>query len=289
MKLFRFGAPGNERPGVIWGEVPIDAAGFAESFPDGRDWDERFFGSDGLPRLARWLESEGPRAPRVPEGARLGAAIARPSKLVCIGLNYRDHARESGATPPKEPIIFLKAPSAIAGPHDDLVLPVGGEKTDWEVELALVIGARAKYVVRDAALQHVAGFILHNDYSERAFQLERHGQWTKGKSADGFAPLGPYLVTRDELPDFAAARLWLKVNGQIKQSGNTADMIFDVATLVSYVSQFMTLVPGDVLSTGTPAGVGMGHKPPVYLVPGDVVEYGIDGLGEARQRCLAPV
>jgi 2,4-didehydro-3-deoxy-L-rhamnonate hydrolase len=164
---------------------------------------------------------------------------------------------------------------------------VGGVKTDWEVELALVIGARAKYVAADVAMEHVAGFVLHNDYSERGFQLERHGQWTKGKSADGFAPLGPYLVTRDELPAFQAARLWLKVNGEIKQDGNTSDMIFDVPTLVSYVSQFMTLLPGDVISTGTPAGVGLGHKPPHYLRAGDVVEYGIDGLGQTRQRIVA--
>lgn len=284
MKLFRFGTPGQEKPGVWRGDQPIDASGFGQGWPDGRDWDERFFAGDGLTRLGRWLATEGARAPRVPEGTRLGPAVARPSKLVCIGLNYRDHARESGATLPSEPIVFLKASSAIAGPHDDLVLPKGGDKTDWEVELALVIGKRAKYVELEAALDHVAGFVLHNDYSERAFQLERLGQWTKGKSADGFAPLGPTLVTREEFPHFGAARLWLKVNGETKQDGNTAGLVFDVATLVSYVSRFMTLLPGDVLSTGTPAGVGMGHKPPVYLRPGDLVEYGIEGLGEAHQR-----
>ena len=283
MKLFRFGAPGAERPGVVLADgTRVDASAF------GSDWDERFFAGDGLVRLARWVASDGARAPRVPVGSRLGPAIARPSKLVCIGLNYRDHARESGAALPPEPIVFLKATSAIAGPGDDLTLPVGGIKTDWEVELALVIGARAKYVAADAALEHVAGFVLHNDYSERGFQLERHGQWTKGKSADGFAPLGPYFVTRDELPGFGAARLWLKVNGQLEQDGNTSDMIFDVPALVSYVSQFMTLLPGDIISTGTPAGVGLGHKPPLYLRAGDVVEYGIDGLGQARQRIIAP-
>jgi 2-keto-4-pentenoate hydratase/2-oxohepta-3-ene-1,7-dioic acid hydratase in catechol pathway len=223
----------------------------------------------------------------VPAGVRLASAVARPSKLVCIGLNYRDHARESGAALPGEPIIFLKATSALAGPEDDLRLPIGGEKTDWEVELALVIGARAKYVAVEDAMKHVAGFVLHNDYSERGFQLERHGQWTKGKSCDGFAPLGPFVATPDELPNFASVRLWLKVNGETKQDGSTANMIFDVPTLVSYVSQFMTLLPGDVLSTGTPAGVGLGHKPPLYLRAGDVVEYGIDGLGQARQRILA--
>jgi 2,4-diketo-3-deoxy-L-fuconate hydrolase len=282
MKLFRFGAPGAERPGVALGDGPrVDASGF------GSDWNEQFFAGDGLTRLADWVAANGVSAPRVPDGTRLGPAIARPSKLVCIGLNYRDHARESGAALPPEPIVFLKATSAIAGPGDDLTLPVGGVKTDWEVELALVIGARAKYVAADVAMEHVAGFVLHNDYSERGFQLERHGQWTKGKSADGFAPLGPYLVTRDELPAFQAARLWLKVNGEIKQDGNTSDMIFDVPTLVSYVSQFMTLLPGDVISTGTPAGVGLGHKPPHYLRAGDVVEYGIDGLGQTRQRIVA--
>jgi 2,4-diketo-3-deoxy-L-fuconate hydrolase len=284
VKLFRFGAPGEERPGVLMPDgARVDASGF------GSDWNEAFFaqGADGLARLARWVATEGGKAPRVSAGARLAPAVARPSKLVCIGLNYRDHARESGAALPSEPIVFIKATSALAGPEDDLRLPVGGDKTDWEVELALVIGARAKYVSVEAAMSHVAGFVLHNDYSERGFQLERHGQWTKGKSADGFAPLGPFLATCDELPAFASTRLWLKVNGEIEQDSTTAEMIFDVPTLVSYVSQFMTLLPGDVISTGTPAGVGLGHKPPLYLRPGDVVEYGIDGLGQARQRVVA--
>jgi 2,4-didehydro-3-deoxy-L-rhamnonate hydrolase len=284
MKLCRFGAPGAERPGVMLADgARIDASGLTS------DWDEAFFGGDGMGRLAAWLASEGARAPRVPAGARVASAIPRPSKIVCIGLNYRDHARESGAALPKEPIVFLKASSALAGPDDDLVLPRGSDKSDWEVELALVIGARAKYVSKEAALSHIAGFVLHNDYSERGFQLERHGQWTKGKSADGFAPIGPVLVTPDELPRHDAARLWLKVNGEIKQDSSTAEMIFDVPTLVSYVSEFMTLLPGDVISTGTPAGVGLGHKPPLYLKAGDVVEYGIDGLGQARQKIVAPV
>jgi 2-keto-4-pentenoate hydratase/2-oxohepta-3-ene-1,7-dioic acid hydratase in catechol pathway len=291
VKLFRFGAPGEERPGILLPDgTRVDATGF------GADWNEAFFGGDGLQRLARWVAAEAGKAPRVPAGVRLASAVARPSKLVCIGLNYRDHARESGAALPGEPIVFLKASSALAGPEDDLRLPVGGEKTDWEVELALVIGARAKYVAVEHAMSHVAGFVLHNDYSERGFQLERHGQWTKGKSADGFAPLGPFLstlstsstsATPDEPFNYASARLWLKVNGETKQDGSTADMIFDVPTLVSYVSQFMTLLPGDVISTGTPAGVGLGHKPPLYLRAGDVVEYGIEGLGQARQRILA--
>ena len=285
MKLFRFGPADAEKPGVLLPDgARVDASGF------GSDWDERFFaqGSDGMGRLARWVATDAPKAPRVPAGTRLESAVARPSKLVCIGLNYRDHARESGAALPGAQIVFLKASSALAGPEDDLRLPVGGEKTDWEVELALVIGARAKYVAVEDAMKHVAGFVLHNDYSERGFQLERHGQWTKGKSADGFAPLGPFLATPDELPGFASARLWLKVNGETKQEGNTADMIFDVPTLVSYVSQFMTLLPGDVISTGTPAGVALGMKPePVYLQEGDVVELGIDRLGRARQKVMA--
>jgi 2-keto-4-pentenoate hydratase/2-oxohepta-3-ene-1,7-dioic acid hydratase in catechol pathway len=284
VKLFRFGAPGEERPGVLMPDgARVDASGF------GGDWNEQFFAQwpGSFARLARWIVHEAGKAPRVPAGVRLASAVARPSKLVCIGLNYRDHARESGAALPNEPIIFIKATSALAGPNDDLRLPVGGDKTDWEVELALVIGARAKYVAVEDAMKHVAGFVLHNDYSERGFQLERHGQWTKGKSADGFAPLGPFVATPDELPNHASVRLWLKVNGETKQDGNTANMIFDVPTLVSYVSQFMTLLPGDVLSTGTPAGVGLGHKPPLYLRAGDVVEYGIDGLGQARQRILA--
>ena len=285
MKLFRFGAPGEERPGVLLPDgARVDASGF------GGDWNEAFFGQGdaGLARLAKWVASDAAKAPRVPAGVRLASAIARPSKIVCIGLNYRDHARESGAALPAEPIVFMKASSALAGPEDDLRLPIGGDKTDWEVEMALVIGARAKYVAREDAMKHVAGFVLHNDYSERGFQLERHGQWTKGKSADGFAPLGPFLATPEELPGFAAVRLWLKVNGETKQDSTTADMIFDVPTLVSYVSQFMTLLPGDVISTGTPAGVGLGHKPPLYLRAGDVVEYGIDGLGQARQKIVAP-
>jgi 2,4-diketo-3-deoxy-L-fuconate hydrolase len=288
VKLFRFGPAGEERPGVMLPDgTRVDASGF------GSDWDEAFFGGDGLQRLARWVAADGAKARRVPAGARLAPAIARPSKLVCIGLNYRDHARESGAALPGEPIVFLKATSALAGPDDDLRLPVGGDKTDWEVELALVIGARARHVSVEDAMSHVAGFVLHNDYSERGFQLERHGQWTKGKSCDGFAPLGPFLstlstvATPDEPFNHASARLWLKVNGETKQDGTTADMIFDVPTLVSYVSRFMTLLPGDVISTGTPAGVGLGHKPPLYLKAGDVVEYGVEGLGQARQRILA--
>jgi 2-keto-4-pentenoate hydratase/2-oxohepta-3-ene-1,7-dioic acid hydratase in catechol pathway len=278
MKLFRFGPAGAERPGVVIGGERVDASAF------GSDWNETFFAGDGLARLAAWVRSEGPRAPRVAAEVRLGPAVARPSKLVCIGLNYRDHAHETGAAIPTEPVIFLKATSALAGPDDDLPLPAGAHKLDHEVELALVIGRRAKSVSQQAAPEHVAGFVLHNDYSERAFQKERGGQWTKGKGCDGFAPLGPFLVTPDECPGVTAAPIWLTVNGEPRQKSSTAEMIFDVATLVSYVSQFMTLLPGDVLSTGTPAGVGMGRQPPLYLRRGDLVEYGIDGLGSARHH-----
>jgi 2-keto-4-pentenoate hydratase/2-oxohepta-3-ene-1,7-dioic acid hydratase in catechol pathway len=287
MKLFRFGAVGAERPGVaIAGpsgaaDVLVDASAFGE------DWDERFFGNDGLARLAQWVAASVAGAPRVPAGARLGPAVARPSKIVCVGLNYRGHAAETGAALPKEPVVFQKASSAWAAASDDLVLPRGSVKTDWECELAFVVGRRASYVAPEAALDHVAGFALMNDYSEREYQNERGGQWTKGKSADGFASFGPFLVTRDAFPGFSRAHLWLKVNGAMKQDASTEDLIFDVPTLVSYVSRFMTLLPGDVVSTGTPAGVGTGHKPPVFLRAGDLVEYGIDGLGEARQRIVA--
>lgn len=282
MKLIRFGEAGRERPGVLRADgVRIDVSG------SGVDYDEEFFGDDGPARLERWLAGDGRRAPTVPADARLGAPLCRPSKIICIGLNYRDHARETGAAIPAEPIIFFKSTTALCGPDDDVVIPRGGTKTDWEVELAVIIGRRATYVERADAMRHVAGYALHNDYSERAFQLERGGQWVKGKSCDTFAPLGPFIATRDEIADVHDLRLWLTVNGERKQDGSTRDLIFDIPTLVSYVSQFMTLLPGDVISTGTPAGVGLGEKPPRYLVPGDVVELGIDGLGTARQRLRA--
>jgi 2-keto-4-pentenoate hydratase/2-oxohepta-3-ene-1,7-dioic acid hydratase in catechol pathway len=282
MKLIRFGERGQERPGVLLADdTRIDAS---EVTPD---YDERFFEQDGLGRLERWLERSAGTAPRIARDVRWAAPIARPSKIVCIGLNYRDHARETGAPEPKEPIVFLKATSALAGPNDDLTLPRGSKKTDWEVELAVVIGRRASYVSVEQALEHVAGYALMNDYSEREFQLERGGQWVKGKSADGFAPLGPTLVTRDEVGDVQALPLWLELNGERRQNGNTSNMIFGVARIVSYTSQFMSLLPGDVISTGTPAGVGMGARPERFLVAGDVVELGITGLGRARQRVLA--
>jgi 2,4-didehydro-3-deoxy-L-rhamnonate hydrolase len=230
----------------------------------------------------------GAACPEVGPEQRLGPPLERPSKIVCIGLNYLDHAREMGSELPREPKIFLKATSALSGPFDDLRLPRGSVHTDYEVELGVVIGRRASYVESAAALEHVFGYVVCNDYSERDFQKNRAGQWTKGKSADTFAPLGPYLVTADEVPAPQSLELWLDVNGERRQASNTASMVFGVAPLVSYLSQFMTLLPGDVISTGTPAGVGMGRKPPVYLRPGDLVEYGISGLGQARQKVVSP-
>jgi 2-keto-4-pentenoate hydratase/2-oxohepta-3-ene-1,7-dioic acid hydratase in catechol pathway len=279
MKLIRFGEQGKEKPGLQLSDGSrIDASGF------GGDYDEAFFASGGLTRLASWLKSNQSSAPRVAASARLGSAVCRPSKIVCIGLNYRDHAAETKAEAPKEPVLFFKATTSLVGPNDPLVRPRNSTKVDWEVELAVVIGKRALYVSQEKALDHVAGFSLHNDYSERQFQLERGGQWVKGKSADTFAPLGPFLATVDELPNFGNLKMWLKVNGKLRQNSSTANMIFDVPTLVSYVSQFMTLLPGDIISTGTPAGVGMGMNPPSFLNAGDVVELGIDGLGESRQE-----
>ena len=250
----------------------------------GSDYDEAFFGSGGLAKLDSWLGKNSSSAPRVAPSVRLGSPVCRPSKIVCIGLNYRDHAAETKAEAPKEPVLFFKATTSLVGPNDDLVRPKNSTKVDWEVELAVVIGKKASYVSKEQALDHVAGYALHNDYSERTFQLEHGGQWVKGKSADTFAPLGPFLATPDEIPNVGNLKMWLKVNGQTRQNSSTSNMIFDVATLVSYVSQFMTLLPGDVISTGTPAGVGLGMNPPVYLNAGDVVELGIEGLGESRQQ-----
>ena len=209
--------------------------------------------------------------------------MGRPSKIICIGLNYADHAKETGATPPPEPVIFMKATTALCGPFDDIIIPKNSVKTDWEVELAVVIGKRASYIDEAAAMEYVAGYCLHNDVSERAFQIERSGTWDKGKGCDTFAPLGPYLVTKDEISDLNNLRLWLTVNGKKMQDGSTANLIFKIPFLISYVSQFMTLLPGDIISTGTPAGVAMGMSPQPYLKPGDVIELGIDGLGQARQ------
>jgi 2-keto-4-pentenoate hydratase/2-oxohepta-3-ene-1,7-dioic acid hydratase in catechol pathway len=279
MKLIRFGDPGKERPGVLLNDgLRVDVSGF------GSDYDEAFFGNQGLLELRRWLDINVSRSPQVDSALRLGPPICRPSKIVCIGLNFRDHAAESKMEPPKEPVIFFKSTTALVGPNDPLVIPRNAKKVDWEVEMAIVIGKKALYVSKENALENVAGFVLHNDYSERSFQLERGGQWVKGKSADSFAPLGPFLATTEELTNFYNLSMWLKVNGEYRQKSSTSKMIFDVPTLVSYVSEFMTLLPGDVISTGTPAGVALGMNPPTYLKAGDVVELGIDGLGESTQR-----
>lgn len=282
MRLIRFGATGAEHPGVM------DATGArrdASAF--GEDWNERFFGSDGITRLTAWLATHGSTLPVVADDVRWASCIARPSKIVCVGLNYRDHARETGAAIPTEPIIFSKSTSALVGPFDDLCMPPGSTKCDWEVELAVIIGKRTSLVSEADAMSYVAGYALHNDYSERAFQLEHGGQWFKGKSWDTFAPIGPWLATRDEIADPHALTLRLDVNGEKLQHSNTSELIFGVPTLVSYISQFMTLLPGDVISTGTPAGVGLGFDPPRYLKPGDLVELSIDGLGTSRQRAVA--
>lgn len=277
MKLLRFGEPGKEKPGILMNDDILDVSSFGE------DFGEKFLETDGLQRLAKWLDDNGAQLPKVKPGGRLGSPFTRPSKIICVGLNYAKHAMESNMPLPKEPILFFKSTTALCGPNDSLVIPRNSVKTDWEVELAVVIGKQGTYVEEKNAMEYVAGFCLHNDYSEREFQLERNGQWVKGKSCDTFAPMGPYLVTKDEIPDFNNLHLWLKVNGQMLQDGNTDDMVFQVPALVSYISQFMTLLPGDVISTGTPAGVGLGFNPPRYLKSGDVVELGIDGLGEQRQ------
>jgi len=281
MKLIRFGEIGREKPGVLLEDgTRLDVSGF------GSDYDEEFFATDGLTKLRNWLAKQGASALRVRGSVRLGPPICRPSKIVCIGLNFRDHAEESGMEIPKEPVIFFKATSALVGPNDPVVIPKNATKVDWEVELAIVMEKRASYVSSEKALDYVAGLALHNDYSERSFQLERGGQWVKGKSADSFAPLGPFLATKEEIRDFNQLGMWLKVNGEFRQRGSTSKMIFDVPSLVAYVSEFMTLLPGDVISTGTPPGVGLGMKPPQYLKAGDVVELGIDGLGESRQEVV---
>lgn len=282
MKLFRFGAFEQEKPGVISSDGnKIDVSGFGE------DYNEKFFATNGLVRLTEWLEKNAASCPDVPDRVRLGSCVARPSKIVCIGLNYAKHAAESGAQPPAEPVIFFKATSALCGPNDPVIIPKNSVKTDWEVELAVVIGQKASYVVEEDAMNYVAGYCLHNDYSEREFQLERGGQWVKGKSNDSFAPMGPYFVSKDEIPNPHDLRMWLSVNGETVQNSNTSDMIFYIPKLISYLSQFMTLLPGDVISTGTPEGVGLGMKPPVYLKAGDVVELGIEKLGTQNQVAKA--
>ena len=281
MKLIRFGNAGQEKPGVHIDGVNYDVSGFIH------DFNEAFFANGGLPHLAWMLEQHKNMLPKVAEGTRLGSPVARPSKIICIGLNYAGHAKETNATPPAEPVIFMKATTALCGPFDDVVIPKDSVKTDWEVELAVVISSKASYVDEANAMQYVAGYCLHNDVSEREFQLEKGGTWDKGKGCDTFAPIGPWMVTKDEVADVHNLKLWLKVNDKMMQHGTTSDLIFNIPFLVSYVSRFMTLLPGDIISTGTPAGVGLGFNPPVYLKPGDVMELGIDGLGTSRQKCVA--
>ncbi|HMB64264.1 MAG TPA: fumarylacetoacetate hydrolase family protein [Eudoraea sp.] len=282
MKLIRFGAPGMEKPGVqLESGARLDVSEFGE------DYTEYFFETDGVSRLQHWLESNSPECPQLSNDTRLGPPISRPSKIICVGLNYAKHAAESGMDIPSEPVLFFKATSAIVGPNDDLIIPRGSQKTDWEVELAFVIGKKASYVPEKNAMDYVVGYLLHNDYSEREFQLERSGQWVKGKSCDTFAPLGPFLATSDEIEDPHQLDLWLKLNGELVQQSNTSDFVFGIPKLVSYISEFMTLLPGDIVSTGTPSGVGLGLTPPRYLKPGDVVELGIQGLGTSKQTARA--
>ena len=281
MKLIRVGNNGEETPGV-----EIDGKRYDVS-PWFKDYDEAFFAGDGIVRLQELLLEKKSELVLIQNDVRLGSPVARPSKIVCIGLNYIDHARETNATPPAEPVIFLKSTTALCGPNDDIVIPKNSTKTDWEVELAVVIGKKASYVEEAEAMDYVAGYCLHNDVSERAFQLERSGTWDKGKGCDTFAPVGPYLVTKDEVPDVHNLRLWLTLNDEMMQDGNTGNLIFNIPFVISYVSQFMTLLPGDIISTGTPAGVGLGMNPQVYLKEGDIVELGIDGLGTSKQNLVA--
>jgi 2-keto-4-pentenoate hydratase/2-oxohepta-3-ene-1,7-dioic acid hydratase in catechol pathway len=267
--------------GIIINDEYFDTSSFGE------DYNEAFFETDGLSRLQKFVESSQEKLSKLSKDIRLAPPIARPSKIVCIGLNYTEHAKETNAQVPKEPIIFFKSTTAIVGPNDDVIIPKNSKKTDWEVELAVVIGKKASYIEESEALDYVAGYCLHNDISEREFQIERNGQWVKGKSCDTFAPLGPFLATQDEIEDVNNLKLWLKVNDQLMQNGNTRNFIFKIPFLVSYLSQFMTLLPGDVISTGTPAGVGLGMNPQVYLKPGDIMELGIDGLGISKQNVKA--
>lgn len=282
MKLIRFGEKGSEKPGLS-----IDDRKYIDVSEKIDDYNEDFFRNGGLDKLKTWYLENQNNLNSVDSSTRLGSPVCRPSKIICIGLNFAKHAKESGIEPPKEPVIFFKASSAFCGPNDNLVIPRNSNKTDYEVELALVIGKEAKYVDENYALDHVAGYLLHNDYSEREFQLEMGGQWVKGKSADTFAPVGPFLVTPDEINDVNNLQMWLKVNGEIRQQESTNDLIFKIPKLISYLSQFMTLLPGDIISTGTPSGVGLGMKPPQYLKPGDVVELGIEGLGSSKQNVVA--
>ncbi|MER3374889.1 MAG: fumarylacetoacetate hydrolase family protein [Allomuricauda sp.] len=282
MKLIRFGTAGNEKPGVQLADgTRLDVSAF------GTDYTEAFFGNNGIEKLRNWLSDHESDCPTIDNETRLGPPLARPSKLVCVGLNYAMHAKEAGMAIPKEPVLFFKSTTAICGPFDEVVIPKNSEKSDWEVELAIVIGKKASYIEESEAMDHIAGYVLHNDISERAFQIEKEGQWCKGKGCDTFAPLGPFIATTDEIKDPNNLELWLEVNGERLQHSSTSDFIFNVQEVVSYISQFMTLLPGDVISTGTPFGVGLGFNPPKYLKPGDTMELGIEGLGVSKQTCVA--
>tara|TARA_B110000879_G_scaffold41378_1_gene58389 strand:+ start:403 stop:1257 length:855 start_codon:yes stop_codon:yes gene_type:complete len=280
MKLLRYGKVGFEKTAVVIGGEIIDAGGVSQHF------DEEFFTRGGMTALESWVEGGCVGGTEILDKVRVGAPIARPSKIVCVGKNYAEHAKEFGGEVPTEPVLFMKATSSYSGPFDEVETPVGSTHLDYEVELAVVIGKKAKNVTEESAAEYIAGYSVIGDYSEREFQKHRCGQWTKGKSADTFAPMGPHLVSCDEVGDVGDLPIWTKVNGEIRQNANTSDMVFSVPYLVSYISQFMTLLPGDVIATGTPSGVGMGMSPPRYLQSGDLVEMGIDGIGEIAQRIV---
>lgn len=276
MKLVRIGKLGAEKPAVLIGDNYFDVSDYFT------DFNESFFEQDGLKKLEEIIQTRDLK--EIKQIDRFGSCVARPSKIVCVGLNYADHAKETGAAIPAEPILFFKSTSALSGPNDDVIIPKNSEKTDWEVELAIVIGKKASYVEEKDAYDYIAGYCLHNDLSERAFQLERGGNWSKGKGCDTFAPLGPFLATKEEIADVHNLNMWLDVNGKRFQTSNTNQLIFNVPQVVSYISQFMTLLPGDVISTGTPHGVGLGFNPPIFLKAGDVMTLGMDGLGEQKQK-----
>jgi 2-keto-4-pentenoate hydratase/2-oxohepta-3-ene-1,7-dioic acid hydratase in catechol pathway len=281
MKLIRFGNEGYEKPGIIVNDIWYDVSSVVV------DYNETFFANNDIKKLQDAVAA-GTSFPVVEPNTRMGSVVARPSKIICIGLNYVDHCLETNAPIPTEPVLFFKSTTALCGPNDDVVIPKNSVKTDWEVELAFVISKKASYVEESEALDYVAGYCLHNDYSEREFQLERGGQWAKGKGCDTFAPLGPFLATPDEITDVNNLKMWLTVNGKTYQNSNTLNLVFKIPFLVHYLSQFMTLLPGDVISTGTPPGVGLGIKPePVYVKPGDVIELGIEGLGTSKQTAVA--
>jgi len=279
MKLIRFGPKGKEIPGIkIDDSTSIDVSAFIN------DYNESFFENNDLEKLKKWLSNNIDSCPKISNKTRLGPPLVRPSKIICVGLNYSKHANESGMAVPKEPVLFFKSTTSIIGPYDDVIIPKNSDKTDWEVELALVIGKKASYIDAGQVKDHIFGYVLHNDISERSFQLEREGQWVKGKSCDTFAPLGPYLVTKDEIKNANNLNLWLKLNGEIMQKSNTSDFIFKINEVVSYISQFMTLLPGDIISTGTPSGVGLGFDPPKFLKNNDIMELSVEGLGVSKQK-----